>query len=211
MGLKPPTRPCWGGVFLLSAILLFPGPSSIWSWDLQNKFGLEDPGGMCVPIGRGWWWWWLSFLLLFTIDYIITPVRVYQFLLLSSSIGLIDYCWLVSDFYFYYCHDSDLFQHDEKFQNDERTMFFDMLPYVCLSDWLPIIIWALSHCSRIFSRAGESSECARPNPQWEWKGAPHNAALPGTSRPLTSTPSIDHHGLPVVDHGDQTVVVGKNP
>ena len=51
-----------------------------------------------------------------------------------------------------------------------------------LSDWLPIIIWALRHCSGIFSRAGESSECARPNPQWELKGAPHNAALPGASR-----------------------------
>lgn len=139
--------------FWLSSILLFPGPSSIWSWDLQNKFGLEDPGGISVCLwvevggGDGFHFYWFSLL----ITLLITPVRVYQFLHLSSSIGFIEYCWLVSDFYFYYCHDSDLFQHDEKFQNDERTMFFDMLPYVCLSDWLPIIIWALRRCSRIYA------------------------------------------------------------
>lgn len=108
-------------------------------------------GRVCLLVevggGDGFHFYWFSLL----ITLLITPVRVYQFLHLSSSIGFIEYCWLVSDFYFYYCHDSDLFQHDEKFQNDERTMFFDMLPYVCLSDLLPIIIWALRRCSRIYA------------------------------------------------------------
>ena len=208
MGLKPPTRPCWGGVFLFSAILLFPGPSSIWSWDLQSKFGLEDPGGVCVPMGRGWWWWWLSFLLIFTIDYIIdyssagvsistSIIKYWSYWLLLASFwllflslpwfGFVSAWWEVSEWWTY--HD---FRH---------------VAICVLSDWLPIIIWALRHCSRIFSRAGESSECARPNPQWEllgvlsWRG--------GEKGPL-------HLRLQLIimvyrwwTHGNQTVVVGK--
>lgn len=171
--------------FWLSSILLFPGPSSIWSWDLQNKFGLEDPGGISVCLwvevggGDGFHFYW------FSLYYLFTPVRVYQFLLLSSSIGFIEYCWLVSDFYFYYCHDSDLFQHDEKFQNDERTMFFDMLPYVCLSDWLPSSSgrWGVAPgYMQDFLSGWWIIRMCQTQPSWELKGAPHNAALPGTSR-----------------------------
>lgn len=138
-------------------------------------------GHQCVPMGRGWWWWWLSFLLSFTILFIYSSEGV------SISTSIIKYWsyWLLLASFWLFFFIIAMIRIGFSMMRSFRMMNvpgFSTCCHMCfiglithhhlgVEALLPDILsgwWIIRMC--------------QTQPQWELKGAPHNAALPGASR-----------------------------